>query len=255
MLLSSFPAFLFQSKMKNVIYREHNPAGYVTQVGTDSLRSFRIINNASLRSLPSIVRNLNKAINEPGFQEKLCLGKEGIDIYLQDLTCKSFDISALVEGTSSPSTYHVKINEFNRLAQDKALAATLIHEAMHCVLLSVYRRAIHLDQNALESIKGFGLKNLDSTRFGNEFFFLMNDGEKGSHELMYRLFYTQMVSILKRFAQIHRQGLDYEEAEVLMWSGLQNTSAYQQLNENKRVDIEFTILAAKGLTYRTRRNK
>ena len=251
-LLSSLPAFPFHSEIKNDIDREYIPRASVTQVGTDSLPSFRIINNASLRSLPGIVRDLSKAINEPGFRETFCLGKDGIIIFLQDLTCKSCDISASVEGTFSTSTYHVSINEFNRFARDKALAATLIHEVMHCVLLSIYRRALHLDKTALESIKGFGLDKRDSSGFGNDFFLLMNDGEEGSHELMHRLFFTQMVLLLKRFAEIHRRTLGHDEAEVLMWSGLQNTAAYQKLNENKRSDIEFSILEAKGLTHRMR---
>jgi hypothetical protein len=56
-----------------------------------------------------------------------------------------------------------------------------------------------------------------------------------------------MVVLLKRFVKIHKQTLNPDEAEFLMWSGLQKTSAYQQLSDEKKNDIELTILTAKGL--------
>ncbi len=118
---------------------------------------------------------------------------------------------------------------------------------MHCILMNIYRRAQKLDEQALNSIINFGLrKSYHSDFFINEFFDIMNEGEGGSHELMYHLFYPQVVLLLERFAEIHKQTLNSKEAEFLMWSGLQNIDAYQKLSDKKRNDIEFTILSAKG---------
>ena len=127
-------------------------------------------------------------------------------------------------------------------AEDKALAATLIHEIMHCVLLNIYRRAQKQDEQAFNSIKSFGFNN------ASEFFDLMNEGETASHELMYRLFYPRMVSILERFTEIHKQTLNSKEAEFLMWSGLQKTNAFKKLSDDEKIDIGLTILKAKGFS-------
>jgi hypothetical protein len=62
--------------------------------------------------------------------------------------------------------------------------------------------------------------NDTSNFFNNDFFVLMNSGDAGQHELMYRLFYPQMVSLLKRFAKIHGESFsDYDDPERIMWSG------------------------------------
>jgi hypothetical protein len=213
------------------------------EVGRDPLQSIRIINNTSLKSLSGVVKDLCVVTNGPAFRERLLLGKEGLTIYLHDLNTASFTISAVVLNDFSATKFNVKINRFNEQADDKALAATLIHEVMHCVMLNIYRRAQKQDAQAFNSIIGFGVNKINT----DDFFDLMNEGERGSHELMYRLFYPQMVLLLERFAEIHKQTLNSKEAEFLMWSGLQNIDAYQKLSYDKRFDIETTILTAKGL--------
>jgi hypothetical protein len=214
------------------------------EVGRDPLQSIRIINNTSLKSLSGVVEDLCLVANGPAFRETFLLGKEGLTIYLHDLNTASFTISAVVVlNTFSATTFNVKINRFNEQADDKALAATLIHEVMHCVMLNIYRRAQKQDAQAFNSIIGFSVNKINT----DDFFDLMNEGERGSHELMYRLFYPQMVLLLERFAEIHKQTLNSKEAEFLMWSGLQNIDAYQKLSYDKRFDIETTILTAKGL--------
>ena len=213
------------------------------EIGRDPLQSIRIINKTSLKSLSSVVEDLCIVTNGPAFRERFLLGKEGLTIYLHDLNATSFTISAVVLYDFSATTFNVKINRFNEQADDKALAATLIHEVMHCVMLNIYRRAQKQDEQAFNSINGFRVNKINT----DDFFDLMNEGERGSHELMYRLFYPQMVLLLERFAEIHKQTLNSKEAEFLMWSGLQNIDAYHKLSYDKRVDIETTILTAKGL--------
>jgi hypothetical protein len=212
------------------------------EAGNEPLQFIRIINNTSLTSLSGVVRDLCFVMNGPGFRERLLLGEEGLTIYLHDLNSGSFTISAVVLDAFSATTFKVKINRFNERAEDKALAATLIHEIMHCVMLNIYRRAQKQDAQAFNSIISFRLNKINAA----DFFDLMNEGETGSHELMYHLFYPQMVLLLERFAEIHKQTLDSKEAEFLMWSGLQKIDAYQKLSYEMRFDIETTILTAKG---------
>jgi hypothetical protein len=212
------------------------------EAGNEPLQSIRIVNNTSLQSLSGVVRDLCLVMNGPGFRERLLLGEEGLTIYLHDLNSGSFTISAVALYEFSATTFKVKINRFNERAEDKALAATLIHEIMHCVMLNIYRRAQKQDAQAFNSILSFRLNKINA----GDFFDLMNEGETGSHELMYRLFYPQMVLLLERFAEIHKQTLDSKEAEFLMWSGLQKINAYQKLSYEMRFDIETTILTAKG---------
>jgi hypothetical protein len=241
-LIATLLFFSCGTQQKNIASIEDDAMVKIDEAGNDPLQSFRIINNTSLKSLRGVVRDLSLALNEPGSHEKFLLGKEGLTVYLHDFICRSFTISAIVMHSFSATTFNVKINKFNEQAEDKALAATLIHEIMHCVLLNIYRRAQKQDEQAFNSIISFGL----SKNNADNFFDLMNEGESGSHELMYCLFYPQMVLILERFAEIHKQTLNTKEAEFLMWSGLQKTGAYQKLNDEKRYDIEFTILKAKG---------
>jgi len=229
-------------------YAIPNQFGIKRAVG-DSSESIHIINASSLKQLPAVLRDLSAALNESMFQEGLLLDKNGIAIYLYDATCNSFENSAAIQYQVSDTIYHLKLNRFNQLATDKALAATLIHEIMHCVILDIYRRAKQEEEKALTRITSFGLnKNDTSSFFNNDFFVLMNTGNDGQHELIYQLFYPQMVSLLERFAGIHKEiFLDHREAEHLIWSGLQKTSAYKKLDEEEKREIELTILEAKGI--------
>jgi hypothetical protein len=60
-----------------------------------------------------------------------------------------------------------------------------------------------------------------------------------------------MVSLLKSFSKIHKQGFfDPADAEILMWSGLQKTSGYKELNDDEKINIEGAILEAKGINNR-----
>ena len=239
-LVTSVACFSCGTQQKNIASIAYAAPRKVEEIRSEPLQSFRIINNTSLKSLGGVVRDLSLALNEAGFQEKFLVGKEGLTVYLHDFVCTNFAISAAVMNSLSATTFNVKINKFNAQAEDKALAATLIHEIMHCVLLNIYRRAQKLDEHAFNSIMSFGFNN------ASNFFDLMNEGETASHELMYRLLYPQMVLILERFAEIHKQTLNSKEAEFLMWSGLQNTDAYRKLSEERRGNIEFAILKAKG---------
>jgi hypothetical protein len=145
--------------------------------------------------------------------------------------------------------YHVKLNRYNSRATDKALAATLIHEIMHCLLLHLDRKARRGDKKAAACILRFGLpKNHTSNFFADDFFVLMNRGEAGQHELMHQLFYSHMVALLKDFESIHENSFsDHFEAEYLMWSGLQFTDAYKKLRDEEKFEIALTIRKAKGI--------
>lgn len=215
----------------------------------DSSRSIRIINASSLKRLPAVIRDLSATLKESMFREWAHLGKNGLGIYLYDVTCKSVEKAACVRYQVNDSIYHLKIGSFNRQATDKALAATLIHEIMHCVLLDIYSRAKREEEKAFRSIIHFGLnKNDTSNFFNNDFFALVNSGEAGQHELIYQLFYPHMVSLLERFAEIHKDAFpDRRDAGHLMWSGLQKTSVYEKLSDEEKREIGQTILEEKGI--------
>jgi hypothetical protein len=219
------------------------------RVDEDSSQSLHIINASSLKRLPAVIKDLSAAFSESIFLKGPFLGKNGIAIYVYDVTCNSFENSARVLYQARDTLYHLKLNRFNQQATDRALAATLIHEIMHCVLLDIYTRGRQREENAMTGIMSFGLnKNDTSNFFNNDFFVLMNSGDDGEHELMHQLFYPQMVSLLERFARIHKEAfLNHSDADHLMWSGLQKTSAYKKLGDEEKRVIELTILEAKGI--------
>ncbi|HEV8283842.1 MAG TPA: hypothetical protein VGQ09_06015 [Chitinophagaceae bacterium] len=221
-------------------------------VDGDSSQSIRIINASSLVRLPGVVKDLSAVLHQSLFPQKSLMDKNGFAIYLYDVNCNSFENSAAIRYQISDTIYHLKLNRFNRKATDKALAATLIHEMMHCLLLDLYKRAQKGDEKAIASIASFGLnKNDTSSFFNNDFFVLVNRGEEGQHELIYQLFYPSMVSLLKHFASVHKETFsDQRDAEFLMWSGLQKTTAYQKLDDEEKREIESTILKAKGANIR-----
>ena len=223
-----------------------------TQEEGNSSHAIRFINTSSLKRLPAVISDLSVAINEPAIQEKFFSGVNGFAIYLYDANCNSFERSATVQYAINDTLYHLKLNRFNNQAIDRALATTLIHEITHCVLLDMDKRAKRGDENALASILNLGLSRNDTSNvFNNEFFVLMNSGDEGQHELMYRLFYTQMVFLLERFAEIHNEPFfDHKDAANLMWSGLQRTNAYHGLNEEEKQEIELAILKTKGVDVR-----
>jgi hypothetical protein len=221
----------------------------IKRAKADSSAPIRIVNASSLKRLPPVLRDLSTALDDSMFQERLLLGKNGLAIYVYDVTCNSFENSAAILYQPRDTIYHLKLNRFNQQATDRALAATLIHEIMHCVLLDIYTRAKQEEEKALTSIMSFGLNKNDTSRFfNNDFFVLMNTVNDGQHELIYQLFYPQMVSLLERFARIHKDAfLNHSNADQLMWSGLQKTSAYKKLGDEEKGDIELTILEAKGI--------
>jgi hypothetical protein len=228
-----------------------SPHYQLKRVELDSPCSIKIINNSSLRYLPRVIRDLSIALGESDLQGVGLLNKKGFDIYLNDVRYKSFEISATVITRAEDTSYHVLLNRFNKLASDKALAATLIHEIMHCLLLDIHRNAIRRDRNSLEVIKYFDSILRKRLLTSNQnFFYLMNSGEDGQHELMYHLLYPAMVSLLIRFAQIHKQSfVDRNEPELLMWTGLQKTGEFAKLSREERREIEAAILREKGLTF------
>jgi hypothetical protein len=215
----------------------------------DSSQSVQFINASSLKRLPSVLKDLTVAFNNSTFRDEYLRGGKRFAIYLYDVTCNGFENSAAVRYRVNDTIYHLKLNRYNQLATDKALAATLIHEIMHCVLLDICKRAKEGEEKARASIIGFGLSRNDTTIFfNNEFFGLMNSGDSGQHELIYRLFYTDMVSLLEHFETIHTGiQLDHKYAERLLWSGLQETNGYKKLLDQEKREIELVILKAKGI--------
>lgn len=204
-------------------------------------------NASSIRQLPSVIRDLSIALNESPFFRKL-LPAKGITIHVHDVTCKTVDISAALQKQAGDSVYYVKLNGFNKRAADNALAATLIHETMHCILTNLVNRTRTTDSTVQATILNFGLKVYDSSNFfSNEFFVLMNE-PGGQHELMSRLLYPQMVLLLKRFSKIHGERAKFDtEPAYMMWSGLQGTNAFQNLGDEEKNKIAETILNGKRI--------
>ena len=218
-------------------------------MSNDSSSFIRMINTSKLKRISGVVRDLAIALKESTLQEKFLSKRNDLIIYLYDTVCTDYKTSAYVQYNLHDTMYRVKLNSFNQQATDMALAATLIHETMHCILLDINKRARQNDPGAFASILNFRLEKNDSTNFfDNDFFLLINSGHDGHHELMHRFFYPQMVLVLERFAEIRKKTLrDRKIAGFMMWSGLQNTGAYKKLTDkDKRVIVE-TILREKGI--------
>jgi hypothetical protein len=242
--------FLFGWRHKNISLTTGASSKIpLTHGNGDSSQAIRIINGSSLKRLPGVVRDLSLALKNSDFNGGTILDKNGFAVYLYDVTCNSFENSAAVRYHVNDTIYHVKLNRFNRLATDDALAATLIHELMHCVLLDLFNDARKGNEKSIATIESFGFNRLDSSNsLNNEFFKLMNRGDEGQHELIYRIFYPRMVSLLIGFAELHKNAFsNHKGAEQLMWSGLQETSAYKKLSAEERREIGFAILKAKGV--------
>lgn len=221
--------------------------------GKDSSQSIRIINASTLKRVSAVVKDLSFVLTDSQLWQQLFPDKKGFTIYLYDVTCTSFEVSAAVRYEINDTLYHLKLNRSNQQATDIALAGTLIHEIMHCVLLDIYKRALQGEENAIASILSFGLNKNDSTCiFNNDFFALMNSGEDGQHELISRLFYSDMASILERFGGIHKKSFANKNVvKSLTWSGLQKTNAYKDLSNEDKKEIQLTILREKRIDIET----
>lgn len=250
-LLSSFFCFSLRWHEGSVTYSKSATSNQsrMKKADGDSSQSIQFINESSLKRLPSVIKDLTVAFNRSIFRNEYLLGGNGLTIYLYDVTCNGFENSAAVRYQVNDTIYHLKLNRYNQLATDKALAATLIHEIMHCVLLDIYKKAKAGEEKACVRIMSFGLSKNDTSSFlNNEFFGLVNSGDSGQHELIYRLFYADMVSLLEDFEAIHTgMLLNHKDAERLLWSGLQETNAYKKLRDQEKRDIELAILKAKGI--------
>jgi hypothetical protein len=219
------------------------------QFNNSSLPVIRFINASKLRRIPGVLRDLSIALNESMLNEQFLYEGKNITVYLYDVTCKSFEVSAVVRYFPGDTMYRLSLNSYNQQATDLALAATLIHEIMHCVLMNMYERALLREQRAIGNVRRFGPGENDPAHdLESDFFYLMNSGNDGQHELIARFFYSQMVSLLERFAEIHKRiFLNKKTASRMMWTGLQNTNAYNKLNEQDKRLIVATILAEKRL--------
>jgi len=249
-ILTSFIFLAFTSNRPRSFDKSELIPGNIgtKQVQAELPGSIKIINNSSLKHLPHVIADLSTVLERTEFLADL-LSKNGLTIYLNDVHYKSFKVSAFVMTHGEDATYHVTLNRFNRQASDRALAATLIHEIMHCILLNIYQAAIQRDNRAQMIVNSFDEKLNNGVLSSNhKFFYLMNSGEDGQHEVMYHLLYPEMVSLLIKFAKIHKaQFIDYREPELLMWSGLQKIAEYERLTYDEKKDIETAILREKGL--------
>jgi hypothetical protein len=246
-ILMLFRAFFgFQNNPFNVVITQEPLLAAST---VDSSR-LHISNNSSLKRLPSILHDLKIALTESSFEQKELLNENGVNIDLRDAACKTFDTSASVSYWPEDTVFHLNINRFNRQASDRAIAVTLIHEIMHCILLDIDKRGRSGDKHALSIIQHFNKKiNNPSPGICNPFFDLMNKTDEGQHELMYLLFFPDMVSLLERFAEIHKHAfLQHKTAELLMWSGLQTTSGFQNLSFEEKNQIQLSIIEEKGIS-------
>lgn len=219
----------------------------IKSIGEAPVQEVRYINGSRLRRLPSVIRDLLTAINESCYLKTL-FGDKELTIYLNDVTLKSFKISASVQYAAYDSVFHVDLNSANWQATDLALATTLIHETMHCILLSIADRARMKEPEALSTVQNFEQYITGKSDFDYNFFGLMNRGEPGQHELMCLLLYPEMKRLLERFATLHNIIVsEQENVELLIWSGLQFTDAYKKLTEEKKQEIITAILTAKGI--------
>ena len=251
--MSIFILLSVQQNKKNVLVRLSIFQQTREHPGKDSSQSIRIINASTLKRVSVVVKDLSSVLTDSPLWQQLFPGKKGFTIYLYDVTCNSFEVSAAVRYEANDTLYHLKLNRSNQRATDIALAGTLIHEIMHCVLLDVFKRALQQEENAIASILSFGLNKNDSTCIlNNDFFALVNNGDDGQHELISRVFYSDMVSILEHFAGIHKKSFaDKNVAKSLAWSGLQKTNAYKELSNEEKNVIQLTILKEKGIDMET----
>ena len=249
-LISLFNSFGRQNNNAILPELQFSNQSRANQASSDTSQYYRFINASSLKHLPSVIKDLNVALNKSKLKDGDFLNGVGFTIYLDDFDCKSFEKSAIAQKISD-TLYHVKLNRFNSWATDKALAVTLIHETMHCLLLDLHRRAMQGDNKAAACILNFGLPKNDTTNFlNNDFFVLMNSGEPGQHELMLQLFYPQMVAVLKDFESIHDKAFsDHYKAEYLIWSGLQFTNGFKKLRDKEKEDIKWAIWRAKRIEW------
>lgn len=252
LFLSVFTLPPIQQSKNNVPVQSSIPQPIRAHPVIDSSQSIRIINASTLKRVSAVLKDLSSMLTESRLWQQLFPGKKGFTVYVYDVTCNSFEVSAAVKYVNSDTFYHLKMNRSNQRATDLALASTLIHEIMHCILLDVRKRALQQEENAVASILSFGLNKNDSTCiFNNDFFSLVNN-EDGQHELIAHLFYSDMVSILERFAAIHKKSFANKEiAESLGWSGLQQTNAYNGLTYEHKKIIQGTILKEKGIDMET----
>jgi hypothetical protein len=210
----------------------------------------RFVNQSSLKKLPVVLQHLDSVLNGPFSGIRKWVGGEGFSVRIYDITCESFEYAAAIVYKGTDSVFQLKLNRFNEKASERALAATLIHETMHCLLLHLLKRVQKEEEEALQLIVNFGLTQLQdsSNRYNNDFFILMNKGQEGQHELIYRLCYPYMVQLLQRFIEKYEgRSAGPLYAQQLMWSGLQGTTAYKKLDEAEKREIEATLLAAKGV--------
>jgi len=240
-------AFVFISSFFLSHFAKSSPNYFkVKEDPFDSTQSIRILNNSSIKRLPGVIRDLSAALNQSTFKAKGLLNDNKLAIYLYDVYSKTFDTSAAVMYQPDENMYYLKINSFNKNAADKALAVTLIHELMHCILMDIDKNARKGDRKALAIVESFDSILTKNPEYS--FFTLMNTGEAGQHELMYRLFFKDMILLMKQFASIHGEFFwESKEPEYLLWSGLQRTKEYEKLAYEERREIETSILRAKGI--------
>jgi hypothetical protein len=220
----------------------------VRSVRGDSSR-LHISNNSSLKRLPSVLKDLSIVLNRSSFAQQGLLNGNGFTIVLGDATRNTFDTSASVIHRWGDTVFYLGLSRFNSRASDRALAVTLIHEIMHCILTDIDQRARSGDKGALSMVRKFDERLEDiSGDVKYPFFDIMNQNAAGQHELMYQLFFKEMVELLECFMQVHKVSTSQREgAEVLMWSGLQETSGFQKLTSEEQKEIRSAILEEKGI--------
>lgn len=142
----------------------------------------------------------------------------------------------------------VNINSHFEDATDLALAATIIHEAFHCQLMSWFREAVRNNDQAKkeELAAGYGYTfSNDIISMDSSLAVIVNGGNPTQHQDMINRYQGVIAAALLQFAQSRGMGIDLAYCTDLAWTGTFDSKAFNDLSWNTQQRILERVNAEK----------
>ncbi|NCI50489.1 hypothetical protein GWC95_11185 [Sediminibacterium roseum] len=149
--------------------------------------------------------------------------------------------------TTSQGDYEITINSnFDGTITTLSKAASLLHEMAHAQILALYNKAVTLGDTASQRYvaENFGYVIKDDVDAMNTFGFWYNlNGD--THNVIQMQYIGPFSGILNEFASKEGITVSSQYIQDLLWSGLQQTWAFQDMDESERKRIQGRIDAEK----------
>lgn len=143
------------------------------------------------------------------------------------------------------TTFDVFINSYYQNATDLGLAATILHEALHCQLYYMYNASLNNPTMLTELASTYGIIFPEVFQGNSDLEAIINGLNPAQHQAIIDLFSTHLSNALYQFAISQGIQISKDECEDLAWTGAFDSKAFTSMDFNHKQRILNAVNAEK----------